>query len=56
MQVTSTINRTNAQYINYQNEPTSSVRAFQNVVLSQLPGVTFALLTLVYIVASLVRL
>jgi hypothetical protein len=56
MQVTSTINRTNAQYINYQNESTSSIRALQNVVLSEFPGVTFAVLTLVYIVASLVRL
>ena len=56
MQVTSTINSTNAQYINYQNEPTSSVRVLQNAVLSDLPGMTFAVLTLVYIVAALVRL
>ena len=56
MQVTSTINSSNAQYVNYQNEPTSSVRALQNAFLSELPGVTFAVLTLVYIVASLVRL
>ncbi len=56
MQVTSTINSTNAQYINYQSDPTSSVRALQNAVLSELPGVMFAVLTLVYVVTSLVRL
>ena len=56
MQVTSTINRTNAQYVNYQDEPSTSIGALQNAVLSELPGVTFAVLTLVYIVASLVRL
>jgi hypothetical protein len=54
MQMTA-INRTNAQYVNYQN-PTSSIGALQNAFLSELPGVTFAVLTLVYIVASLVRL
>ncbi len=56
MQATSAINSTNAQYINYQNEPTASVRALQNAVLSELPGVAFAVLTLVYVVTALVRL
>jgi len=56
MQVTSTINSTDVQYINYRNEPTTSVRALQNTVLSELPGIAFAVLTLVYIVSSLVRL
>lgn len=56
MQATSTINSTNVQYVNYRNEPTSSIRALQNVALSELPGVMFAVLTLVYVVASLVRL
>ena len=56
MQVTSTINSTNAQHINYRDEPTASVRALQNAVLSELPGAAFAVLTLVYVVASLVRL
>jgi hypothetical protein len=55
MQAT-TINSTNAQFVNYQKESTSSVRALQNAFLTELPGVTFAVLTLVYIVASLVRL
>ena len=56
MQVTSTINSSNAQYVSYQNEPTSSVRALQNSFLTELPGVAFAVLTLVYIVTSLVGL
>ncbi len=56
MQVTSTINSTNAKPINYSIEPTASVRALQNTVLSELPGIAFAVLTLVYVVSSLVRL
>ena len=56
MQVTSTINQTNAQYIKYQDEPTASVRARQNAFLTELPGIAFAVLTLVYVVASLVQL
>jgi hypothetical protein len=56
MQVTSTINSTNAQYVNDQSERTSSVRALQNAFLSELPGAAFAVLTLVYIVTSLVQL
>lgn len=54
MQV-SAINRTNAQYVNYESH-TSSIGALQNAFLTELPGVMFAVLTLVYIVASLVRL
>ncbi len=56
MQVTSTIDSTSAKPFNYRNEPTASVRALQNSVLSELPGIAFAVLTLVYIVSSLVRL
>ena len=56
MQVTSTIDSTNAKPFNYQTEPTASVRALQNTVLSELPGIAFAVLTLVYVVSSLVRL
>ena len=55
MQAT-TVNSANAQFVNLQKESTSSVRALQNAFLSELPGVTFALLTLVYVVSSLVRL
>jgi hypothetical protein len=56
MQVTSTINSTNEQFVNEQSEPTSSVRALHNAFLSELPGAAFAVLTLVYIVSSLVHL
>jgi hypothetical protein len=56
MQVTSTINSSNAPYINYRNEPTSGVRALQNNLLTELPGAMFAVLTLVYIVSALIRL
>jgi hypothetical protein len=56
MQVISTINSTNEQYVNYSDAPTSSVRALQNAVLTELPGAAFAILTLIYVVSSLVRL
>jgi hypothetical protein len=56
MQVTSTINPTNAQFVNEQKESTSNVRVLHNAFLSELPGAAFAVLTLVYIVASLVQL
>lgn len=56
MQVTSTINRTDAQYFKYQTEPTATARALENAILSELPGVAFAVLTLVWVVSSLIRL
>jgi hypothetical protein len=56
MQATTTANQTRVQFVSEYTEPSTSVRALQNVVLSQLPGVTFAILTLVYVVSSLVRL
>ena len=56
MQTSTTVNQTRVQFASEYTEPSTSVRALQNVVLSQLPGVTFAILTLVYVVASLVRL
>ena len=56
MQVTSTINSTNAQNVNYRNEPSASIRVLQNNILSELPGIAFAVLTLVYVVSALVRL
>jgi hypothetical protein len=46
----------NFGFVNETAEPSSSVRALQNVVLSELPGVAFAVLTLVYLFTSLVRL
>ena len=56
MQTSTTVNQTRVQFVSEYSEPSTSVRALQNIVLSQLPGVTFAILTLVYVVASLVRL
>ena len=35
---------------------TESVRALHNALLTELPGVAFAVLTLVWVVSSLVRL
>lgn len=37
-------------------EPTQALRALQNSILSELPGAAFALITLVYVVASLISL
>jgi hypothetical protein len=56
MQVTSTLNTTNAKYVSYRNDSQASIGALQNAVLTELPGVAFAVLTLVYIVSSLIRL
>ena len=56
MDSTATVNPSNLGYVNGHNEPSIGVRALQNVLLSELPGVTFAVLTLVYVVASLVTL
>ena len=55
MQAT-TIHSAHAQLASEKQGSSSSVRALQNSFLSELPGVAFALLTLVYIVSSLVRL
>ena len=55
MQASNTITSTSATYIN-RNEPTTTARALQNALLSELPGVAFAVLTLVWVVSSLVRL
>ena len=55
MQVSSTVNSTNTGF-NYRNEPTAGVRALQNSILSELPGAAFAVLTLIWVVTSLVRL
>ncbi len=37
-------------------EPGFGLRAYQNAVLSELPGATFALITLAYIVLSFIGL
>ena len=47
---------TNLDYLNEKSEPTSGIRALQNALLSELPGVTFAAITLVYVVSALIRL
>lgn len=55
MQASTTINATGTQYVN-RDETTTTARALQNALLSELPGVAFAVLTLVWVVSSLVRL
>jgi hypothetical protein len=55
MQAT-TLKSTNAQFVNYQKDSSAGLRALQNAFLSELPGMTFAVLTLIYVVSSLVRL
>ena len=56
MQVSSTLSSTGAQYVNRGATTTTTARALQNALLSELPGVAFAVLTLVWVVSSLVRL
>jgi hypothetical protein len=56
MQATTTIHSTQAHFLTDQKESTSSLRALHNVLLTELPGAAFAILTLVYVVSSLVRL
>ena len=55
MQAT-TIQPTQAHFVSDHKESTSSIRALHNALLTELPGVAFAVLTLVYVVSSLVRL
>lgn len=55
MQASTTINSNSAQFIN-RGEATTTARALQNALLSELPGVAFAVLTLVWVVSSLIRL
>jgi hypothetical protein len=55
MQANSATQR-NYGFVNEVSETSSGVRALQNAVLSELPGVAFAVLTLVYLFTSLVRL
>ena len=55
MQAT-TAARTNLDYLNENVETGSGIRAFQNIVLSELPGVTFAAITLLYVLTALIGL
>ena len=55
MQAT-TIYSANTQIATEKEGSSSSIRALQNSFLTELPGVAFALLTLVYVVSSLIRL
>ena len=55
MQAT-TAARTNLDYLNEQTEQSGGIRALQNVVLSELPGVTFAAITLLYVLTALIGL
>jgi hypothetical protein len=45
-----------AESMTLRDEITGSVRYAENALLSELPGLVFGLITLVYIVGSLVRL
>ena len=56
MQVTTTVNSIHAHLTSEERGSTSGVRAFHNALLTELPGAAFALLTLVWVVSSLVRL
>jgi len=56
MQATIINSAANTQFINESKQSTISGRALQNAFLSELPGLAFAVLTLVYVVSSLVRL
>ncbi len=56
MQATTTIRSTQAHFVSDHTEPTSNIRALHNALLTELPGAAFALLTLVWVVSSLVRL
>jgi len=55
MQATSTIQSTHP-FVTDQKESTASLRVLHNAILSELPGAAFALLTLIWVVSSLVRL
>jgi hypothetical protein len=56
MQATTTIRSTQAHFVIDQKESTSSIRALHNALLTELPGAAFAVLTLLWVVSSLVRL
>jgi cyanate permease len=59
MAATTTANRTNVvglEQVVEHVESGAAVRASQNALLSELPGVTFAFLTLAYVVISLMAL
>ena len=55
MQAT-TIKSANTQFASYASEKTSTLSPLHNAFLSELPGMAFAVLTLIYVVSSLVRL
>jgi hypothetical protein len=56
MQATSTIQSAQTRFGTDEKEATASLRALHNTILSELPGAAFALLTLVWVVSSLVHL
>jgi len=56
MQATTTMNPTHAYLASQQKGSASSIRALHSAVLTELPGAAFAVLTLIWVVSSLVRL
>ena len=55
MQATSTIQSPTRFSLN-EKESTGSIRALHNAILTELPGAAFAVLTLVWVLTSLVQL
>ena len=51
-----TVSKPQNQLLTERSESSASIRTLQNSFLTELPGVAFAFLTLVYIVSSLARL
>jgi len=56
MQATTTIQSAQTRLGTDEKESTASVRALHNAILSELPGAAFAVLTLVWVLTSLVHL
>ena len=56
MQATTTIHSAQTRFGTDEKESTASVRTLHNAILSELPGAAFAVLTLVWVLTSLVHL
>ena len=56
MEITTTANSIHAYLANEKKGASSSVRALHNTLLTELRGAAFAILTLVWVVSSLVRI
>lgn len=51
-----TASQSKANYITLKTEPGFGLRAYREAVLDELPGAAFALVTLAYIILSLIKL